>query len=186
VDEEQERALIEDGTIQAMDFRDVGVPVMPHDEHDMTAVRRDFQRATRRSSSLTSKVRRLCSTSGASSTRRSSLSTGASCARISVATEGIEVDMQGDAFFVAFPAAHGAVQAASEAQEAFAAGPVRVRIGVHAGRPKTRPLDHDHRFVADDPAVVPRDVYDIARAELIRRSVLETDSSPTWLSPALL
>jgi hypothetical protein len=29
VDEEQERALIEDGTIQAMGFRYVGVPIDP-------------------------------------------------------------------------------------------------------------------------------------------------------------
>jgi len=48
---------------------------------------------------------------------------------------GIEVDTQGDAFFVAFPSAPGAVEAAKEAQEALARGPVRVRIGLHTGTP---------------------------------------------------
>ena len=48
---------------------------------------------------------------------------------------GVEVDTQGDAFFVAFPTALGAVKAAREAQEALRSGPIRVRIGVHTGTP---------------------------------------------------
>src|SRR5439155_27104419 len=48
---------------------------------------------------------------------------------------GVEVDTQGDAFFVAFPTAPGAVAAATEAQDALAKGPIRVRIGVHTGTP---------------------------------------------------
>jgi predicted ATPase/class 3 adenylate cyclase len=48
---------------------------------------------------------------------------------------GIEVDTQGDAFFVAFPRATDAVLAAAEAREALVAGPVRVRIGIHTGEP---------------------------------------------------
>ncbi len=48
---------------------------------------------------------------------------------------GIEVDTQGDAFFVAFPTAPGALTAASEAQEALGAGPIRVRMGIHTGTP---------------------------------------------------
>ena len=48
---------------------------------------------------------------------------------------GVEVDTQGDAFFVAFPDAGGAVDAASAAQAALADGPVRVRMGLHTGRP---------------------------------------------------
>jgi predicted ATPase/class 3 adenylate cyclase len=48
---------------------------------------------------------------------------------------GVEVDTQGDAFFVAFPTAPGAVNAASEAQEALASGPIRVRVGIHTGTP---------------------------------------------------
>ena len=48
---------------------------------------------------------------------------------------GVEVDTQGDAFFVAFPTAPGAIQAAAEATEALASGPIRVRIGIHTGTP---------------------------------------------------
>jgi predicted ATPase/class 3 adenylate cyclase len=48
---------------------------------------------------------------------------------------GVEVDTQGDAFFVAFARASDAVAAAAEAQRAMAAGPVRVRIGLHTGEP---------------------------------------------------
>ena len=48
---------------------------------------------------------------------------------------GVEVDTQGDAFFVAFPTAHGAVAAAASGQEALAAGPITVRMGLHTGTP---------------------------------------------------
>jgi predicted ATPase/class 3 adenylate cyclase len=48
---------------------------------------------------------------------------------------GVEVDTQGDAFFYAFAEATAALTAAAEAQEALAAGPTRVRIGVHTGEP---------------------------------------------------
>jgi predicted ATPase len=46
---------------------------------------------------------------------------------------GVEVDTQGDAFFYAFPTAPGALTAADAATEALAAGPIRVRIGLHTG-----------------------------------------------------
>jgi predicted ATPase len=46
---------------------------------------------------------------------------------------GIEVDTQGDAFFVAFPDAVAAVTAAAEAQRDLADGPIRVRMGLHTG-----------------------------------------------------
>jgi predicted ATPase/class 3 adenylate cyclase len=46
---------------------------------------------------------------------------------------GIEVDTQGDSFFVAFPTAPGALQAAAAATEGLASGPTRVRIGIHTG-----------------------------------------------------
>ena len=49
--------------------------------------------------------------------------------------DGVEVDTQGDAFFVAFARATDAVAAASAAQLALADGPVRVRIGLHTGEP---------------------------------------------------
>jgi predicted ATPase/class 3 adenylate cyclase len=48
---------------------------------------------------------------------------------------GVEVDTQGDAFFVAFPTAPGALKAAAEAKERLAAGPISVRMGVHTGTP---------------------------------------------------
>src|SRR5207247_1035102 len=48
---------------------------------------------------------------------------------------GIEVDTQGDAFFVAFPTAPGAVQAAAAALEQLSDGPIRVRVGIHTGTP---------------------------------------------------
>src|SRR5947207_8206328 len=49
---------------------------------------------------------------------------------------GVEVDTQGDAFFVAFETASDALSAADEAQAALAAnGPIRVRIGIHTGEP---------------------------------------------------
>jgi predicted ATPase/class 3 adenylate cyclase len=52
---------------------------------------------------------------------------------------GIEVDTQGDAFFVAFPRATGAAAAAAEAQRALEPGPIRVRMGLHTGEPVLTP-----------------------------------------------
>jgi len=49
--------------------------------------------------------------------------------------DGIEVDTQGDAFFVAFERADDALAAAEEGQDALGAGPVRVRVGIHTGEP---------------------------------------------------
>jgi predicted ATPase/class 3 adenylate cyclase len=48
---------------------------------------------------------------------------------------GVEVDTQGDAFFVAFASAPDAAAAALDAHEALADGPIRVRIGIHTGEP---------------------------------------------------
>jgi predicted ATPase/class 3 adenylate cyclase len=48
---------------------------------------------------------------------------------------GVEVDTQGDAFFVAFAKATDALAAASAAREALAGGPIRVRMGLHTGEP---------------------------------------------------
>jgi predicted ATPase/class 3 adenylate cyclase len=50
---------------------------------------------------------------------------------------GVEVDVQGDGFFVAFPRADDALAAAAEAQRALAGlDGVRVRMGVHTGQPR--------------------------------------------------
>lgn len=48
---------------------------------------------------------------------------------------GVEVDTQGDAFFVAFPTAPGALAAPEQALAGLAAGPIRVRMGIHTGTP---------------------------------------------------
>ena len=48
---------------------------------------------------------------------------------------GVEVDTQGDAFFVAFADAREASLAAAEAQAKLASGPMRIRMGLHTGEP---------------------------------------------------
>ena len=48
---------------------------------------------------------------------------------------GVEVDTQGDAFFIAFPTAPAALAAAAAATEELAPGPIRVRMGLHSGTP---------------------------------------------------
>jgi predicted ATPase/class 3 adenylate cyclase len=48
---------------------------------------------------------------------------------------GVEVDTQGDAFFVAFATAPEALAAAAGARAALEGGPIRVRIGLHTGTP---------------------------------------------------
>ncbi len=65
---------------------------------------------------------------------------------------GVEVDTQGDAFFYAFATAPGALDAARKAQEALAATPVAVRMGVHTGTP-----------VVTDEGYVGGDVHRAAR-----------------------
>jgi predicted ATPase/class 3 adenylate cyclase len=62
------------------------------------------------------------------------------------AHDGVEVDTQGDAFFFAFPTAPGAIAAAGEMTEALAAGPIRVRVGLHTGTP----LLTDEGYVGGD------------------------------------
>jgi predicted ATPase len=65
---------------------------------------------------------------------------------------GVEVDTQGDAFFVAFARAGEALAAAQEGQESLAEGPIRVRMGLHTGEP-----------VATDEGYVGIDVHRAAR-----------------------
>jgi predicted ATPase len=48
---------------------------------------------------------------------------------------GVEVDTQGDAFFFVFAHPVEALAAAAEAQEAFAVGAIRVRMGLHTAAP---------------------------------------------------
>src|SRR5205814_8142549 len=60
--------------------------------------------------------------------------------------EGVEVDTQGDAFFVAFGRASDAVAAAADGQRTLANGPIRVRMGLHTGEP----LRADEGYVGFD------------------------------------
>jgi predicted ATPase len=48
---------------------------------------------------------------------------------------GVVVDAEGDALFVAFPTAPGAVAASQAARDALASSPVQVRMGLHTGTP---------------------------------------------------
>jgi predicted ATPase/class 3 adenylate cyclase len=59
---------------------------------------------------------------------------------------GVEVDTQGDAFFIAFARASDAVAAAAGGQRALAAGPIRARMGIHTGEP----LRTDEGYVGMD------------------------------------
>jgi predicted ATPase len=65
---------------------------------------------------------------------------------------GVEVDTQGDSFFVAFASAPGALRAAEAGQRDLADGPVRVRMGLHTGTPRL-----------DDEGYVGVDVHRAAR-----------------------
>jgi predicted ATPase len=59
---------------------------------------------------------------------------------------GVEVDTQGDAFFLAFATAPGAVAAAAEITNALEAGPIHIRVGLHTGAP----LVTDEGYVGAD------------------------------------
>jgi predicted ATPase len=65
---------------------------------------------------------------------------------------GVEVDTQGDAFFFAFPTVPAALAAARAIVEGLAAGPIRVRVGLHTGTP-----------VLTDEGYVGADVHRAAR-----------------------
>jgi hypothetical protein len=69
-----------------------------------------------------------------------------------VAEGGVEVDTQGDAFFVAFPTAPGALEAAKRIRAELESGRIRLRIGLHTGSP----------FLTDEGYVGP-DVHRAAR-----------------------
>ncbi len=58
---------------------------------------------------------------------------------------GVEIDTQGDAFFVVFTDATEATRAAAESQEALAPGPISARMGLHTGVPHVT----DEGYVGD-------------------------------------
>jgi predicted ATPase/class 3 adenylate cyclase len=90
---------------------------------------------------------------------------------------GVEVDTQGDAFFVAFPTAPGALAAAREAQAALDPGPIRVRMGIHTGTP----------IVAEE-GYVGTDVHRAARIAAVGHGgqVLVSAATATLASDAVL
>jgi predicted ATPase len=53
--------------------------------------------------------------------------------------DGYEVDYEGDAFCYAFASAQAAVTAVSEAVAGLDGGPIRIRVGIHTGRPELDP-----------------------------------------------
>jgi predicted ATPase/class 3 adenylate cyclase len=55
---------------------------------------------------------------------------------------GVEVNIQGDAFFVAFAKASDALAAAAAARDALGDGPIRVRMGLHTGEPTVTGEDY--------------------------------------------
>jgi predicted ATPase/class 3 adenylate cyclase len=55
---------------------------------------------------------------------------------------GVEVNTQGDAFFVAFAKASDALAAAAAARDALGGGPIRVRMGLHTGEPTVTGEDY--------------------------------------------
>jgi len=65
---------------------------------------------------------------------------------------GVEVDTQGDSFFVAFARSTDAIAAATEAHSALSHSPARVRMGIHTGEP-----------IATDEGYVGLDVHRAAR-----------------------
>jgi class 3 adenylate cyclase len=98
------------------------------------------------------------------------------------AANGIEIDMQGDAFFFAFPRARDAVNAAVEVQRAHVSTewpeslPVRVRIGLHTGEP-----------AVDDEGYLGLDVVRAARICTVARGgqVLLSESTRALLGSTL-
>jgi predicted ATPase/class 3 adenylate cyclase len=68
------------------------------------------------------------------------------------AHSGYEVDDAGDGLFYAFTSASEAVTAVAQAMASLAAGPVRIRVGVHTGEP-----------LLDPPKYVGPDVHKAAR-----------------------
>jgi len=88
--------------------------------------------------------------------------------------EGVEVDTQGDAFFIAFARAADALAAAGEAQAGFGEGPIRVRIGLHTGEP-----------LVTDEGYVGIDVHRAARIAAVGHGgqVLVSESTGTLAGP---
>ena len=90
---------------------------------------------------------------------------------------GVEVDTQGDAFFVAFETAPDALEAAREMQTGLRAGRIRVRLGIHTGTPHL-----------DDEGYVGVDVHRAARIASCGHGgqVLVSSSTSALVDPTAL
>jgi predicted ATPase/class 3 adenylate cyclase len=120
---------------------------MPNQSHDLVVMRRDLPSGTvtflfTDVESSTKLLHELGAQRYADALAEHRRVVRAACA----AQGGVEVDTQGDAFFVAFPTAPGAVQAARSITEGLEAGPIRLRIGLHTGTP----LVTDEGYVGED------------------------------------
>jgi hypothetical protein len=69
--------------------------------------------------------------------------------------DGVEVDTQGDASFVAFGRASDAVAAAADGQRTLANGPIRVRMGLHTGEPRLTDEETSGSTCTRAPASLP-------------------------------
>jgi predicted ATPase/class 3 adenylate cyclase len=122
---------------------------------------------------------------------------------------GVEVDTQGDAFFVAFPTATGAAHAALAGRDGLDRGRIRVRMGLHTGEPTVTPdgyvgidvhrgarvaaLAHGRQVLLTEPTAAllasDAEVTDLGRHRLkdfdgpIRVLQLGTDPFPPLRSP---
>ena len=106
---------------------------------------------------------------------------------------GVEVDTQGDAFFVAFASPGDAIAAAAAAQAGLAGRRVRVRMGIHTGTPRVT----DEGYVGEDvhraariaaaghggQVLVSKEARDLAGAELadLGEHRVKDFAEPVWL-----
>ena len=106
------------------------------DDHAILLVCRLAPRARSPFSSPMSKARRHCSTSSGPSAYAAELALHHSALRHAWQShQGVEIDTQGDSFFVAFSRAGDAVEAARAAQAVLQRARHPVRMGIHTGEP---------------------------------------------------
>ena len=90
----------------------------------------------------------------------------------------MEVDTQGDAFFLVFPAATGALAAAAEIAAGLAAGRIRVRIGLHTGTP----LVTGEGYIGDDVHLAARIAAAGHGGQILVSDATATLAAPTFPS----
>ena len=96
---------------------------------------------------------------------------------------GVEVDTQGDAFFLAFPTAQGALRAAHRIGDGLQPGRIRLRMGLHTGTA----LLTEEGYVGEDvhfAARIAASAHGARSSSLRRPETCSTISSPTSASIA--